>query len=120
MFGPKRRCQVCPELLETDVSKRLIKRRVLLSVLLLLYLFKHVHFWKKSQTHFPSASFHVCNQTLVYGPLSQTSKLINVTKILADHDNSICFHTLVEDFLLYSENDIISSKHKKASVFNSV
>lgn len=80
-----------------------------------MYIFGESH-----KRTFPSASFHVRNQTLVYGPLSQTSKLINVTKILADHDNSICFHTLVEDYLLYSENDIISSKHKKASVFNSV
>lgn len=120
MFGPKRRRQVCPELLETDVSKRLIKRRLLLSVLLLLYLFNTYIFGESHKRTFPSASFHVCNQTLVYGPLSQTSKLINVTKILADHDNSICFHTLVEEYLLYSENDIISSKHKKSSVFNSV
>lgn len=80
-----------------------------------MYIFGESH-----KRTFPSASFHVCNQTLVYGPLSQTSKLINVTKILADHDNVICFHTLVEDYLLCSENYIISSKHKKSSVFNSV
>lgn len=80
-----------------------------------MYIFGESH-----KRTFPSVSFHVRNQTLVYCPLSQTSKLINVTKIFADHDNSICFHTLVEDYLLYSENDIISSKHKKASVFNSV